>query len=288
MLTATATRVEAPTAPRTLSLELTGRCQLECVHCYADSSPRGDHGTMTVDDWREVIDSAATVGVSKVQFIGGDPTAHPHLYDLVVHARAAGLPVRVYSNLVAVSERLWEVLTLPGVSVATSYYSSTPEYHDTITGRPGSHARTRANIVRVVDSQVPLHVAVTDTGSTADAIAAEAELCLLGVTDIGRDRVRLLGRAAARVLPDPAALCGRCGTSQAVVLPDGTLAPCGMGRWLSGGNVRHTPLDELLAGEQWRKAMAAVPRASGGGCTPHDSSDCNPSGETACDPDFNN
>ncbi|MCK9929306.1 radical SAM/SPASM domain-containing protein [Frankia sp. Mgl5] len=287
MSTATITPAQITGVPATLSLELTGRCQLECRHCFASSGPTGDHGTMTMDDWREVIDLATVVGVRKIQFIGGDPTTHPGLPDLIVHALAAGLKVRVFTNLVAVPERLWDALTLPGVTVATSYYTPDPVRHDEITGRKGSHARTRRNIVEALRREVPLHVALLDTGSEADVNAAHAELLALGVTDIGRDRVRPLGRAAAGAEPDPAALCGRCGITQAVVLPDGTLAPCGMGRWLAAGNVRTTPLDELLAGERWRSALAAVPRQNADGCNPDaDGEDCSPAERPPCQPEW--
>jgi MoaA/NifB/PqqE/SkfB family radical SAM enzyme len=37
-------------------LEITGKCQLSCEHCYAASGPHGSHGTMDADDWRRVID----------------------------------------------------------------------------------------------------------------------------------------------------------------------------------------------------------------------------------------
>lgn len=62
-----------------LWLELTGKCGLECVHCYAESGPSGTHGSMTADDWKSVIDQAVAAGVSMVQFIGGEPTLHPEL-----------------------------------------------------------------------------------------------------------------------------------------------------------------------------------------------------------------
>lgn len=40
-------------------LELTGKCQLQCRHCYSDSGPRETHGTMTRTDWMRIIDEAA-------------------------------------------------------------------------------------------------------------------------------------------------------------------------------------------------------------------------------------
>jgi hypothetical protein len=60
-----------------LWLEITGRCGLGCSHCYAGSGPSGSHGAMTAGDWRSVISQAADLGVSMVQFIGGEPTLHP-------------------------------------------------------------------------------------------------------------------------------------------------------------------------------------------------------------------
>ncbi len=73
-----------------LELEITGKCSLRCAHCYAESSPHGDHSVMTTSDWERVIDDARTAGVTTVQFIGGEPTMHPDLPWLVRYALAAG------------------------------------------------------------------------------------------------------------------------------------------------------------------------------------------------------
>ncbi|MFE5847402.1 radical SAM protein [Streptomyces niveus] len=52
-------------------LEITGLCNENCRHCYAGSSPQGDHGSMTVADWRRVVGELRGMGVRNVQFIGG-------------------------------------------------------------------------------------------------------------------------------------------------------------------------------------------------------------------------
>src|SRR5712691_987245 len=51
--------------------ELTGKCQLTCTHCYADSGPFGGHGRMTARNWMNVVDDAQALGAFMVQFIGG-------------------------------------------------------------------------------------------------------------------------------------------------------------------------------------------------------------------------
>lgn len=69
---------------------------------------------MTAADWRRVITQAAALGVTMVQFIGGEPTLHPHLSELITHALSVGVQVGVFSNLVHVTSGLWEVFGLRG------------------------------------------------------------------------------------------------------------------------------------------------------------------------------
>ncbi|MGH7883662.1 MAG: radical SAM protein, partial [Candidatus Dormibacteraceae bacterium] len=118
-----------------LWLEITGKCQLECVHCYAESGPHGSHGRMESEDWMRVIDQAAELGAAAVQFIGGEPTLHPALPLLVRHALDRQLRVEIFSNLVRVKPELWELFQLPQVQLATSYYSAAAEQHNAITKR---------------------------------------------------------------------------------------------------------------------------------------------------------
>jgi MoaA/NifB/PqqE/SkfB family radical SAM enzyme len=139
------THTEAAPAVRFLWLEITGLCQLACTHCYAGSGPGGTHGTMTAGDWEQVISDAAALGVEAVQFIGGEPALHPALPSLVRCALAARMRAEVYTNLVRVTAELWDVFTLPGVSLATSWYSDDPAQHAAITGRD-TWRQTRANI----------------------------------------------------------------------------------------------------------------------------------------------
>src|SRR5262245_1402975 len=122
-------------------LELTGRCQLRCAHCYSSSGPHEDHGAMAAADWRRVIDQAAEWAAEMIHFIGGEPTLHPELPNLIRHGLQLGVEVEVYSNLVRVIPALWEVFALPGVRLATSYYSPDASRHDAITGNRG-HDRT--------------------------------------------------------------------------------------------------------------------------------------------------
>ncbi|MFD7552196.1 radical SAM protein [Streptomyces sp. NPDC059816] len=277
------TAPEAPVPLRFLSLELTTRCQLSCPsHCYAQAGPTGSHGSMSLTDWRRVISEAATLGTTTVQLIGGETLLHPHITELARHALDLGIRVRIYSNLYRVRAEHWELLGHPRLELATSYYSDDPVQHDSATGRPGSHTATRANVLQAVRRGIRVSVGIIDLGGGQRVAQAQAEMEAIGVHRVRVDRVRPVGNAAGGVLPSVSALCGRCGDEKAAVLPDGTVAPCELGRFLKGGTVADgTSLASVLSSDQWARATAGISRRTGAICTP----DCAPNDDSKCAPD---
>ncbi|WP_193789975.1 radical SAM protein [Streptomonospora alba] len=271
-------------------LEITGKCQLECSHCYASSGPNGTHGTMSSDDWRRVIDQAAACGAGMVQFIGGEPTLHPDLEDLITHALSCGIDVEVFSNLVHVPPRLWEVLARPGVRLATSWYSDDSEEHTAITGRP-THARTRSNIAEAKRREIPLRVGVIGVRETQRSDQAQQEMAALGVADVRYDDLRGVGRGAPDLgTPDSSVLCGRCAHGNLAVAPDGSVWPCVFTRWLSVGNVRENSLHDILTSdrmatvvgqlrEEFSHRAECVPKMCDPQCGPSCSPACRPKGD---------
>ncbi|HZU15506.1 MAG TPA: radical SAM/SPASM domain-containing protein [Candidatus Dormibacteraeota bacterium] len=256
--------------------ELTSLCNLACRHCYADSGPYGNHGTMTVLDWCCVLEEAAALGALDVQFIGGEPTLHPGLPALVRHALGLGLQVEVFSNLVKVREPLWETFQLPGVRLATSYYSPDPSEHDMVTGRH-SHDQTLANIREAVQRNIPLRVGVIQVEDRQRARGAVDELKALGVAKVDFDVRRAVGRSARGMAPDVGQLCGHCADGSLAVSPNGEVWPCVFSRWLIIGNARECSLAELHVRAQPARtelASAFADRISrrcspdDGGCTP--------------------
>ncbi|WP_433264849.1 radical SAM protein [Actinosynnema sp. CS-041913] len=242
-----------------LWLEITGKCQLRCTHCYAESAPSGTDGAMALSDWEGVIEQAVGLGAGMVQFIGGEPTLHRGLPDLVNRALGFGMQVEVFSNLVHVPSGLWDVFAQQGVQLATSYYSDRADEHEHITQGRGSHLRTKANIVEAVRRSVPLRVGVVDLGDGQRVEQARDELAALGVVgEVRVDRLRGVGRGARTAAPDASQLCGACGDGRVAVASDGSVWPCVFSRWLPVGNVRVDPLVEILNGPTMQAATAAL------------------------------
>ncbi|MFJ2178572.1 radical SAM protein [Streptomyces sp. NPDC087851] len=244
-------------------LEVTGFCDLECAHCYADSSPQGTHGTMTAADWKDCIGQLAEMGTRNVQFIGGEPALYPHLTELIAHPQGAGVSVEVFSNLTHISDELWAAFVEYGVKLATSYYSDEADDHDKVTGRRGAHARTRANIQRARELKIPLRGGVISVHQGQRTEEAVHDLSSLGLTVVGGDHTRRFGRGSNGVQPTVGDLCGHCAHGKCAIGPDGDVWPCVLGRFISLGNVRHASLDEIWNGVPTTNARQEIEAAHG-------------------------
>jgi MoaA/NifB/PqqE/SkfB family radical SAM enzyme len=153
------------------------------------------------------------------------------------------MEAEVFSNLVHVTPSLWELFGTPGVRLATSWYSNDRREHNQITSRD-THRQTLANIEEAVRREIPLRVGLIDGILPGQHAEEGAELLRArGITNIGGDHLREFGRGTN---PDPSQACGNCGHHRAAVLPDGTVTPCPLTRWMQAGNVRSKPLADSL------------------------------------------
>jgi MoaA/NifB/PqqE/SkfB family radical SAM enzyme len=279
-----------------LELEITTKCQLTCLHCYSKSGPKGSAGTMTVRDWMKVIEQAAKLGVRTVQFIGGEPTFHPSFTQLLGEAIRLDREVEVFSNMLHVRPEWWALYSHPKVTLATSFYSDNDTEQDAITGGRRSHARTRANIAEAVRRNIPIRAGIINVLDGQRIAQARAELEALGVSNIGIDRLRGVGRGA-RTRPDMSQLCGRCGRGKAAISTDGDVWPCVLSRWLPRvGNVKELPLAEILSGLAMRELVSTIPGPRASACRPDgendecnpdsDGGDCAPAEREACGPAY--
>jgi MoaA/NifB/PqqE/SkfB family radical SAM enzyme len=257
--------------------ELTGKCQLACIHCYADSGPSGSHGKMTARNWMKVIDDAKSLGVGMVQFMGGEPTMHPQFPAILRHALDAGIEAELYTNLVHISDEVWELLTVPKASLAFSYYSKYATQHNAVTMR-NSHAATRRNAAKAVSLGILIRAGVIDTGA-GQVDGAEEDLRVLGITRISVDRVRAVGRGGSNGISE---LCGRCGKGVAAISPDGDVWPCIFSRWMTVGNVLTSSLTEILSSRAMADAAAAIPNNRQSRCDPDTCSPGSP--PSSCNP----
>ncbi|MGB6431802.1 MAG: radical SAM protein [Candidatus Acidiferrales bacterium] len=126
--------------PLSVQLDLTYRCNEQCVHCYLDHE---DHGEMTTTEIKKLLDELARAGVLFLTMSGGEILLRKDFFEILEHARALLFCVKLKTNAVLIRERQAErIRSLAVQSVQISIYSHRPEVHDSITKVPGSLKRS--------------------------------------------------------------------------------------------------------------------------------------------------
>ena len=105
-----------PHAPSTLIIGITYRCQYSCHYCSTGSYP-ADGPLLSAGEIKRVIDEAAAIGVSKINFFGGEPLLRDDLDELIRHAASRNLFVFIDTNGELLDRDRVELLRSAGASV---------------------------------------------------------------------------------------------------------------------------------------------------------------------------
>jgi len=243
-----------------LFVELTAKCNEQCVHCYAESSPARAEA-LAWPELSKVLKDAKALDFDLVQLTGGDPLISPHCVQAVQFAKEIGIPqVEIYTNGLALRGRTYDRLRELAPSFAFSFYSHNAETHDAITQTPGSHGRTARAIRRAVDDGLDVRVGVVSMGKNQhDASKTHEYLLGLGVPDgsIAFDQMRDVGRGDATLLETSTRPAGvhtggvestrpRNFGGSAAVSYDGQVYPCIFSRHLPLGSIYDASLEAIL------------------------------------------
>lgn len=275
-----------------LWLELTNRCNLQCVHCYTESSPHsGDRDLLKTPDYESIMSQAYALGCRNIQFIGGEPQLNRDFLQLVIKAKSIGFEfIEVFSNLTRLADDTVRYAADNGVRFATSVYSDEPSAHDAITTVRSSHARTIKNLDKLISNGIETRAAVIVINQDEAAVERTIQFLRdLGVRHVRASEVREFGRGE-EVLGQRArmsGLCGHCWDGKLCVAPDGAVTPCVMARQWSVGNVLKTRLANIVEGELLQYIRQDIyetvwlPKTAG--CTPECPQLCGPD-QSSCEP----
>jgi radical SAM protein with 4Fe4S-binding SPASM domain len=293
--------------PLNVSLELTLKCNIRCLHCYnfdrdtdGPASCAGDGGTapeLSLEEILRLLGELRAAGTLFVSLTGGEVLSSPHLFPVLDRARELNLAVQLLSNGTllrpGMAARLASYRNLLGVSI--SLYGATPEVHDGVTQIRGSWQRTldgadrlRARGVAVRLKLIVMRPNVQEVGAMRALAEARGYPYLLDVTvtarhdgtrgslamRIGEDELAALYRGPLRdLIPkgnhtvDEAAFPCNCARGNCAISVRGDVFPCVSVPW-AAGNVRERPFGEIWRGSPVFERIRGLKIADYPACAP--------------------
>jgi len=125
--------------PRVLAWEVTRRCNLNCIHCRAESSENAPEGELSLDEYKALVDDVASFASPIIILTGGEPLLRGDLFEIAAYATVSGLRVAVSTNGTLVTEETAGRLKASGVRTCSiSIDGSNQDVHDDFRKQPGA------------------------------------------------------------------------------------------------------------------------------------------------------
>ncbi|MFA5026849.1 MAG: radical SAM protein [Candidatus Methylomirabilota bacterium] len=139
-----AQKAEVHTIPLHAMVELTHRCNLDCVHCYCQhlDTTRGRRELRT-REWTRVLDELAELGVLHLTLTGGEILVRPDFWEIARHAKARRFSLTLFTNGTLITEAVADSLAdLRPTSIEMSLLGATEQTHDRLARANGAWRRT--------------------------------------------------------------------------------------------------------------------------------------------------
>jgi len=114
------------------------RCNLKCVHCYAQSKDIEYKDELTTAQGKELIDDLAQFGAPVILFSGGEPTMRKDLPELAMYARSKGMRAVISTNGTLIDKKMAKVLKDIGLSYVGVSLDGMKETNDKFRGVKGA------------------------------------------------------------------------------------------------------------------------------------------------------
>jgi radical SAM protein with 4Fe4S-binding SPASM domain len=157
-----AARVNSFRVPINVTVEISHRCPLECVHCY-NNIPMGDHEArkreLTLEEHHRIIDELAEIGSLWLLYTGGEIFARPDFLQIYEHALKKGMLITLFTNGTMITERIADFLAAhPPNMMEITLYGRTKATYEALTGIPGSFEKCMNGIRLLKDRGIPLNL----------------------------------------------------------------------------------------------------------------------------------
>ncbi len=117
---------------------VTRRCNLRCVHCYAHAKDHAEANELTTDQGKGFLDDLAAFGVPVVLFSGGEPLVRKDLPELASYAVGKGMRAVISTNGTLITAPMARTLKEIGLSYVGISIDGMQEINDRFRAAPSA------------------------------------------------------------------------------------------------------------------------------------------------------
>jgi len=162
--------------PLQVSIEVTRRCPLECLHCY-NNLPMGDmeakQRELSKDEHFRMLDELVEMGCFWLLYTGGEIFARKDFLEIYTYAKKKGFLITLFTNGTIINEQIADYLVeWPPFAIEITLYGRTRETYEALTAIPGSYDRCLRGIKLLKERGLPLKLKTVATSINKHEVVA--------------------------------------------------------------------------------------------------------------------
>jgi 12,18-didecarboxysiroheme deacetylase len=155
---------------------VTRRCNLRCVHCYAHARDQRFDNELSTEEGRLLIDDLAAFGVPVLLFSGGEPLIRPDLPELAAYAVQHGMRAVISTNGTLIDGAMARTLKEIGLSYVGISIDGTEAVNDRFRGVSGAYRKAMEGIRNCREAGIKVGLRFTINRFNAGEIPAIFDL----------------------------------------------------------------------------------------------------------------
>jgi len=162
--------------PLQVSIEVTRRCPLECLHCYnnlpmSDMEAKGRE--LSKEEHFRMLDELVEMGCFWLLYTGGEIFARKDFLEIYTYAKKKGFLITLFTNGTLINEAIADYLAeWPPFSIEITLYGRTRETYEALTAISGSYDRCLRGIRQLKERGLPLKLKTVATSINKHEVLA--------------------------------------------------------------------------------------------------------------------
>lgn len=139
------------------------RCNLHCVHCYANSADQEYPGELTARDAIHMLEDLADFHIPALLLSGGEPLLQPNFYHMAAYAKSLGLRLTISTNGTLINRDVASWIKQTGFSYVGISFDGLGAVNDRFRGHRGAFSEALSGVrhLQAVGQKVGLRFTLT-------------------------------------------------------------------------------------------------------------------------------
>ncbi len=183
-------RMKAKRSLVSITLEITARCNNDCLHCYINlpaNHKEAQAAELTIEEIDRIANESMELGALWCLISGGEPLLREDFKEIYLLLKRKGLLISVFTNAATITQEHIDLFKkYPPRDIEVSVYGVSEETYEKVTRKPGSFKRFMKGLDLLLKNDIKVRFKAMALRSNVHELSEIAKFCKARTKDYFR------------------------------------------------------------------------------------------------------